>query len=352
MNANYCVPTGVILKQYIDEINMSQKELCAKLGMSEKHISNLLNGKVSLTEDMAIKLENIFSNIPASYWINLESKYKEFVAREEQDRSLEAQDLIEISKKFKFSEVFKGMNWSLLKQAREMLKILGISSYDNFEFAFSNLNVEFFEDGGEKESIAVWIKLCEEQIELQNDNLENISYSKKTFEDNLSKFKDIANNSDVNQSIINCRKLCNKLGVYLVIHDAITNSKVRGALITYKNNPAILLSGRFKSHDNIWFAFIHEVGHLLKHYKNKEQYVTYGEDDKDFDKEDEAHEFARDFFINKTDYIHFVEKKDFSLISMREFANQQNIQLGILVARLQHDKNLPITKYNYIKTRK
>lgn len=38
----------------------------------------------------------------------------------------------------------------------------------------------------------------------------------------------------------NCRKLCNKLEIYLVFEKPIHNCKVRGALTTNKNHPAII----------------------------------------------------------------------------------------------------------------
>jgi transcriptional regulator with XRE-family HTH domain len=37
---------GTIIKDFADSRNITQKELANRLGMSEKHISNLLNGKV------------------------------------------------------------------------------------------------------------------------------------------------------------------------------------------------------------------------------------------------------------------------------------------------------------------
>ncbi|MBE0342620.1 ImmA/IrrE family metallo-endopeptidase [Paenibacillus sp. 28ISP30-2] len=63
--------------------------------------------------------------------------------------------------------------------------------------------------------------------------------------------------------------------MYLVFINAIDNSKVRGALTTYKKHPAIYLSGRFKTHDHIWFALMHEIGHLIKHYTPDRLIITF-----------------------------------------------------------------------------
>lgn len=345
MEFNYFISTGNIIKEYLDELGISQKELSERIGISEKHISNVLKGKSRLTEKFALKLEYIFKDIPASYWLNIESKYREYLARVESDDILNKENLENISKRFHFKEVFKGTNMSVLSQAKEMLKILKISSYDKFDVAYNNIPVRFFEDGGEKEAIAIWINLCEEEIDIQNENITDVKYEKSKLKENLSNFKNIATNKNLKQSLESCRKLCNKLGIYLVIREAIINCKVRGATTSYNGHPAIYLSLRFKKHDHVWFAFMHEIGHLLKHYNN--DLIISFEDDEIDKIEKETNQFVRDFFIDPDDYLDFTNKKDFSLVSINEFAAKQNIQSGIVVARLQHDKYIDASSYNF-----
>lgn len=350
MNTEFIVPTGRIIKEYLDEYGINQKELCARIGMCEKHISNFLNGKTRLTEDFALKLEKVLVGIPATYWLNYESKYREILAREKEKYNINQQDLTSIAKRFRFNEVFAGLDLSLTEQAIEMLKLLQISDFSNFDSAYSYLNYSFMEDGGEKEAIVVWLKLCESEVEIQNENIENVKYEKKELIKNLVTFKMIANNSNLESSIRSCGKLCNRLGIYLVFCEAITNSKVRGALTTYKQHPAIYLSNRFKRHDYIWFAFIHEIAHLLKHYNKNETIISYDDlDDRKDYKELEANEFARDFFINPEDYKKFISKNVFTKESIMQFAIKQNVQPGIVVARLQHDRYIGYDQLSYLR---
>jgi len=351
MNTEFIVPSGRIIKEYLDEYGINQKELSTRIGMSEKHISNFLNGKTRLTEDFALKLEKVLVGIPASYWLNYETKYREKLAREKEKYHISKYDLVSIAKKFKFKEVFAGLSLSLTEQAIEMLKLLKISDFSNFDSVYSNLLAyNFMEDGGEKESIVVWLKLCESEIEIQNNVLDDIKYKKKELKSNLNKFKLIANNSNLDSSINSCRKLCNRLGIYLVFCESITNSKVRGALTTYKDHPAIYLSNRFKRHDYIWFAFIHEIAHLLLHYTKNETIISFDDlDDATNDKEQEANEFARDFFINPEDYREFIKQNEFTKEKIVQFAIKQNVQPGIAVARLQHDGHIGYDKFSYLR---
>lgn len=350
VSGEFIVPTGRIIKEYLDENNINQKELCARIGMSEKHISNLLNGNCRLTEEFALKLEKIIVGIPASYWLNYEIKYREMLARNAEAIKLNLSNLEDISNRFRFKEVFAGLGLNLIEQATEMLKLLKISDFSNFDAAYSNLAVDFMEDGGEKASIVVWLNLCESEVEIQNSEIGEVVYEKRELEKYLDKFKIIANNENIELSINSCRKLCNRLGIYLVLCEAITNSKVRGALTTYKGHPAIYLSGRFKSHDNIWFAFIHEIAHLLKHYNKKDTIISY-EDSEDSTnaKEVEANEFARDFFINPKDFEEFILQDQFTVESIKQFAKKQNVLPGIVIARLQHDNKIGYEKFSYLK---
>lgn len=152
------------------------------------------------------------------------------------------------------------------------------------------------------------------------------------------------------------RKLLNRLGIYLVFIDAIDNSKVRGALTAYKENPAIYLSGRFKTHGHVWFALMHEIGHLINHYTPDRPIITFEDELSELKgvidiKEQEANEFARDFFIDKSDYTEFVRMDKFDKQSIFSFAKSQNILPGLVVARLQHDRYIGFDKLNYLKDR-
>lgn len=353
MNNEFLVPTGSIIKEYVEYEGMTQKEFAKRLGSSEKHISNLLNGKTRLTEELALKIEKVLTPTPASYWLNYELKYQEYLARKEESTEYSETQLRDLSKRFNFKEVFKGLDWSLIRQANEMLKILRIASFENFSKVYDDLpKVDFMEDGGSSESIAVWLGLAREEIEIQNPKTINPeTYNKKNLQKSLNKFKDIALTKDCKSSLNSARKLLNRLGVYLVVCEPITNSKVRGALTSYENVPVIYISGRFRTHDNIWFALMHEIGHLIFHYTPESILVTLEDEEELSKKEIEANNFARDFFISPKEYNKFInEKQDsFTKKSIEDFAASQNVLPGIVVGRLQHDKHLPYKSFNYLK---
>ena len=56
MGFNFVVSPGTILKEYMDARNITQKDLAKITESSERHISNLINGKIKLTEELLISL--------------------------------------------------------------------------------------------------------------------------------------------------------------------------------------------------------------------------------------------------------------------------------------------------------
>lgn len=73
-------PPGATIREQLDNRGMSHKEFAARMDMSEKHISELVNGDVQLTPETAVRLEMALG-VPARFWNNLEAIYREKLVR-------------------------------------------------------------------------------------------------------------------------------------------------------------------------------------------------------------------------------------------------------------------------------
>ena len=67
-------PPGESISDIIEERCWSQSELAQRLGYTEKHVSQLLNGKAPLTMDAAVRLERVLGST-AEFWLALEANY-------------------------------------------------------------------------------------------------------------------------------------------------------------------------------------------------------------------------------------------------------------------------------------
>lgn len=87
-NTTIAIPPGETIKEQLEDREMSQKEFAARMKLSEKHISKLINGEVQLTPPVAEKLEMVLG-VPAAFWNSLEAIYREKLAKVEAENEMD-----------------------------------------------------------------------------------------------------------------------------------------------------------------------------------------------------------------------------------------------------------------------
>lgn len=80
---NYAITPGETLKETIESLNMTQKELAIRTGLTEQTIIRIFKGEQPITYETANKLE-LVTGVPARFWNNLESNYREQLAKIEE----------------------------------------------------------------------------------------------------------------------------------------------------------------------------------------------------------------------------------------------------------------------------
>lgn len=71
---------GELIRETLEERGITQVDFALRLGKSEKFVSQLVNGKASLSYDTAIELERVLG-VPSSTWNNWESIYRDALVR-------------------------------------------------------------------------------------------------------------------------------------------------------------------------------------------------------------------------------------------------------------------------------
>ncbi|MEU8038247.1 HigA family addiction module antitoxin [Streptosporangium sp. NPDC049078] len=72
---DHAVPPGETIREYLDELGMTQRELATRLGLSAKHVNRLVQGLVPLSHEIAQRLE-LVTGMPAKLWNRLETDYQ------------------------------------------------------------------------------------------------------------------------------------------------------------------------------------------------------------------------------------------------------------------------------------
>lgn len=88
---DYISQPGETLSEILEEHNMSQTELAHQLGKRKKTINEIVNKNAPITSETAIQLERVLGT-RASFWINRESQYRQFLARWEEEKEQEEDD--------------------------------------------------------------------------------------------------------------------------------------------------------------------------------------------------------------------------------------------------------------------
>ncbi len=344
---DFAVPPGRTLSETIETQGIDQKELARRTGFTEKHISQIINGKAPISAEAAIRFEWV-TGVPARIWNNLEAQYQEQKARLAAREQLQAN--LGWLKCVPVKELIKRGAIPDLRDPIELLtcvlQFFRVASVDAWRmgwqepaaFAFRKSTAVAQQDG----AIAAWLRLGELEAEARECG----PYDEKRFRDVLTDIRALTTR-DPKDFVPRMVELCAGAGVAVVFVPEIKGAPVSGAAkwITPKK-AMICLNIRGKSNDRFWFTFFHEAGHVLKG-SSREVFVDI--DTMDDPEERAANEFAARLLIPSRHDAELPSLK--SRVAVVRFARRIGIHPGIVVGRLQNDRILPHSHLNDLKVR-
>jgi HTH-type transcriptional regulator/antitoxin HigA len=70
------IPPGEYLAEEIEARGITQKELARRMKRPVNTINEIINGKKLITAETALQLETVMPEIPARFWLNLETDHQ------------------------------------------------------------------------------------------------------------------------------------------------------------------------------------------------------------------------------------------------------------------------------------
>ncbi|MDA0988407.1 MAG: HigA family addiction module antitoxin [Chloroflexi bacterium] len=70
------IPPGEYLLEEIQARSIPQRELAKRMGRPVNAVNEIINGKKAITAETALQLEGVMPEIPARFWLNLETDYR------------------------------------------------------------------------------------------------------------------------------------------------------------------------------------------------------------------------------------------------------------------------------------
>jgi addiction module HigA family antidote len=357
-NANNTILTcpGDTIQETIDYINMSQRELAERLGYPTNKLNQLIKGEISLTPDMARKLENVLG-IPVRTWLELERMFQEEKLQIEAKQKLEAQ--IGWLNKFPL-QILKELGVisqgkATFRHVEQLLSFFKVASHEEWEHIYleNEVSVAFkisLAQTNNPYSLSSWLRFGEVQAK---DIFIDTPFDQEEFKRTLEAAKELSYHQSDNFKE-QLQKICAKCGVAVVFTPLFPKAPVNGATRWLKKRtlPLIQLSDRYKYADHFWFAFFHEAAHILKH--GKTEIFLDGVDGvrQDARKEDEADKFALQFLMGGFPLKDYQGKPwPWNEAEIKALSKEYSIHPGILVAQLQRVGSLPNSHLNKLKVK-
>lgn len=335
-------PPGVTIKEQLVDRGMSQKEFACRMDMSEKHISRLINGDVQLTPDVALRLEFVLG-INASFWNNLESIYRDKLARVEAESSIEADK--EIAKKFPYGEMAT-YEWipktkdykERIIHLRRYFEVVSLNSLNNSsltKIACRSLTIE------RKSDVAMMTWAQEARI--KSRSILTDSFSIKALVDSINAIRNMTT-KDTSEFGPMLNSVLSKCGIALVLLPGLSGTTLHGVSFMDGNKVVLGLNSNCKDADEFWSWLFHELGHIVLGHVGGSVGLTKSD-------EQQADKWARDILIPVDEIDYFVNNRDYSEKRIKAFAERLGIAQGLVVGRLQRDGVINHSEFNYLKDR-
>jgi len=335
-NADIAIHPGVTLKETLEALGMSQKELAQRAGLAIQTINKIVKGIDPITPETAVKLERVLG-ISASFWNNLDRNYQETIARLEAEKTLKE----EYALAEKYTCYPQLVKWNFVPYAENiqdrtnnLLRFFGVNSLKIVPQINCIAFRKSIKKSVSKECISAWLRCGELEVQKK----ENKEFNQKKLLDSLDELKTLTlKRPEEYEKLV--KSILEESGVNVVFTPYFKDTYINGATRWINDNPLIQLNLRFSYSDILWFTFFHELGHILLHGK-KDKFIEFNFKEEFDQKEKEADTFASNKLIPEELYNEFLSKKEISSESIKTFAKDLNIHPSIVAGRLAHDGKL------------
>ncbi|MEO8022152.1 MAG: helix-turn-helix domain-containing protein [Polaromonas sp.] len=347
-------PPGDTILDLLEEREWTQQQLADRLGYSLKHVNQLIKAKVPLTEDAAIRLQNVLG-ASVGFWLTREAQYRERVAM--QDATERQTAMVPWLERFPIKEL---MDIGVLPKRRldakskpglvgELLGFFGVASPDQWDSQYGCMELAFRrsrEDQADVAAISAWLRMGERMAE----KLDGPAYDEARFKTALAEVRGLTCQAP-QEFQPPMQRLLHEAGVAFVLVPALPRTHVSGvARWLHARRPLIQLSLYGKQNDRFWFSFFHEAAHILLHSQQKKSVFLDdpskgGSSSKE---EKEANAWARDFLITPVAAAALADLPK-TKPAITQFAKSIGVHPAIVVGRMQHDGLLDVRWLNDLK---
>ncbi len=347
-------PPGDTIEDRAEELGLTRKELAKRLGISQKHLIDLIKGRVSINPGMATNLERVL-DIPADFWLRRDAQYRAALQRKKEiEEATQWKDwLKELPLSWMIKEEWIQKYSNKGAQVLEVLRFLRVGSVDVAQSMLKE-RVPVFRTSQQYEtnrwSLLIWMAKAEQTaMEVQTNE-----FSPTKLRAILQNLRQLVKERNPDVFLPAMQSLCAEAGVAVVFVPPPKGLAIYGATWWKRNKAIVAMTLRYKTNDHLWFTFFHEIGHILMHGRKNKFFEL--EQIEPGEREEQANAFARDILIPQK-FKKELEELGMKLTSygpraelVEDFARMVDTAPGIVVGRLQHDRLIPFSsRLNILK---
>jgi plasmid maintenance system antidote protein VapI len=349
---DWASPPGDTIRHILGRRRHSVLDLAPSLQLSLVDVEALISGDLEINPLLAQRLE-VELGLPAQFWERREQQYREDQRRlAERARVPASRDWVRqlpVSDMVKFGWISRTS--SLAAKEAECLRFFGVKSIADWHAAYqSPLLVAAFRTSAAYPSsppaVAAWLR----QAELAAEDIDCSPWDRNLLRQKIPELRSLTRRKEPALFLDELRSACAQCGVALVVLPAPTGCRASGAtkFIDAGRKALLALSFRYKSDDQFWFSFFHEIGHLILH----EADMLFLEDGGEvtFEEEAQANDFAAQTLIPPqwNPMVMSVSPRTREVIRL---AVKIGVSPGILVGQLQHLGRIGPERLNGLKRR-
>jgi len=347
---------GETIADYLHSYSWSQRDLARRTGLTPKTISEICSGKASVSPTTALALEKVLRR-PAHFWLNLQRQFDEAEARRETSKNISQWQ--SWARKFPIAEMRK---YQLLNvgssdaAADALLSFFGVTSPGGWQSVWDASNVAYRQTRKQIiriEAVSAWTRATE----LKAQEIETEDFDQQKLISLLDELR-VQTREPAERFTTKVQDMCATAGVAVVWVPELKQTGISGCARWLSDRKALIgLTLRYKTDDQMWFTFFHELGHILLHRKQHSFVLDNAAKDlsdsvvdpKMQKSEEEANRFAADTLIPPEALSVIMTSRDLSDGAIKAFADELGIGPGIIVGRLQSEGILAYHEGNALK---
>lgn len=332
---------GKLLLSEIGRLDMKQKELALRTGVSEKHISTIINGTKGISASFARKLD-VALGTKSGTWAKLQAEYDHYMAQLEEENGITEDEFSILKSMHEIVDFFldEGImhnhcgDSEKVIQLREILRVNNLSVIPQITYNAAYRAQVKTSTSVDPYVLFAWLRLCEmytERVSLDTP------YSRELLMGSIAEIKEVLFEQDPNEAIRKLKGILAKCGIVFEVVRHFRGAPVQGIIKPTEEGTVILcLTIRGKKADRFWFTLFHEMGHLVNGDLNT-RFVDFNSVQSE--SEAKADLFARDTLIDPDLFRSFVASGEYhTLNSIKRFSQTAGVPHWVTIGRLHNDE--------------